>query len=174
MPPALFYGIGGGAVIEGRLSLGTLTAMVALLARLYGPLTQLSNLRIDLMTAMVSFERVFEVLDLKPSIYDAHDSIDVPGPPSIEFDKVWFTYPTASEVSLSSLTPEADREQKRGEKVLSEISFYVEPGQTVALVAVRGGQDHHHPPGGAPLRGRVRGGARRWCRRAGPEAGEPA
>ena len=135
---ALFYGLGGSAVIEGRLSLGTLTAMVALLARLYGPLTQLSNLRIDLMTAMVSFERVFEVLDLKPSIYDAHDSIDVPGPPSVEFDKVWFTYPTASEVSLSSLTPEADREQKRGEKVLSEISFYVEPGQTVALVGPSG------------------------------------
>ena len=135
---ALFYGLGGSAVIEGRLSLGTLTAMVALLARLYGPLTQLSNLRIDLMTAMVSFERVFEVLDLKPSIYDAHDSIDVPGPPSVEFDKVWFTYPTASEVSLASLSPEADREQKRGEKVLSEISFYVEPGQTVALVGPSG------------------------------------
>ena len=112
--------------------------MVALLARLYGPLTQLSNLRIDLMTAMVSFERVFEVLDLKPSIYDAHDSINVPGPPSIEFDKVWFTYPTASEVSLSSLTSEAEREQKRGGKVLSEISFYVEPGQTVALVGPSG------------------------------------
>ncbi len=135
---AVFYGLGGNAVIGGQLSLGTLTAMVALLARLYGPLTQLSNLRIDLMTAMVSFERVFEVLDLKPSIYDAHDSINVPGPPSIEFDKVWFTYPTASEVSLSSLTSEAEREQKRGGKVLSEISFYVEPGQTVALVGPSG------------------------------------
>ena len=135
---AVFYGLGGNAVIGGQLSLGTLTAMVALLARLYGPLTQLSNLRIDLMTAMVSFERVFEVLDLKPSIYDAHDSINVPGPPSIEFDKVWFTYPTASEVSLPSLTSEAEREQKRGGKVLSEISFYVEPGQTVALVGPSG------------------------------------
>ena len=135
---ALFYGLGGAAVIKGGLSLGTLTAMVALLARLYGPLTQLSNLRIDLMTAMVSFERVFEVLDLRPAIYDAHDSIRVPGPPSIEFDRVWFTYPTASEAGLSSLISAADAEQKRGEPVLRSVSFYIEPGQTVALVGPSG------------------------------------
>ena len=134
---ALFYGLGGSAVIAGQLSLGTLTAMVALLARLYGPLMQLTNLRVDLMTAMVSFERVFEVLDLQPAITDAPDAVDVPSPAGIVFDDVWFSYPAGQEVSLASLKPDA-AEEGRGTPVIRGVSFRAEPGQTIALVGPSG------------------------------------
>ena len=111
--------------------------MVALLARLYGPLMQLTNLRVDLMTAMVSFERVFEVLDLQPAITDAPDAMDVPSPASIVFDDVWFSYPAGQEVSLASLKPDA-AEEGRGTPVIRGVSFRAEPGQTIALVGPSG------------------------------------
>ncbi len=134
---ALFYGMGGSAVIAGQLSLGTLTAMVALLARLYGPLTQLTNLRIDLMTALVSFERVFEVLDFASAIVDSPDAVDVPARADIVFDEVWFSYPAGQEASLASLEPDAVKEP-RGAPVVRGVSFRAEPGQTIALVGPSG------------------------------------
>lgn len=133
---ALFYGLGGSAVVAGQLSLGTLTALVALLARLYAPLMQLTNLRVDLMTALVSFERVYEVLDLQPAITDAPGAVDVPQPASVAFDDVWFSYPAADEVSLESLTAEAG--ERRSEPVIRGVSFRAEPGQSVALVGPSG------------------------------------
>ncbi|MDO5082909.1 ABC transporter ATP-binding protein [Arachnia propionica] len=135
---ALFYGFGGVAVLEGRLSLGTLTALVALLARLYGPLMALTNVRIDLMTALVSFERVYEVLDLEPGIVDAADAVAVPHPVGVELEDVWFTYPAAEEVSLASLTPEAGSEEVAGQPVLRGVGFRAEPGRTIALVGPSG------------------------------------
>ncbi|MDO5067889.1 MAG: ABC transporter ATP-binding protein [Propionibacteriaceae bacterium] len=135
---ALFYGFGGMAVLEGRLSLGTLTALVALLARLYGPLMQLTNVRIDLMTALVSFERVYEVLDLEPAIVEAEDAVEVPHPVGVELEDVWFTHPAAGEVSLASLAPEAGVEEGTGSPVLRGVGFRAEPGQTVALVGASG------------------------------------
>ncbi len=135
---ALFYGLGGLAVVDGAMSLGTLTAMVALLARLYGPLMALTNLRVDVMTAMVSFERVFEVLDIAPSIVDAPQAIDVPVPASIAFEDVWFTYPAAEQVSVSSLCSDDHSAEEPELPVIRGISFCAEPGQTVALVGPSG------------------------------------
>ncbi|MBB1482735.1 ABC transporter ATP-binding protein [Tessaracoccus sp. MC1865] len=135
---ALFYGFGGYAAVEGQLTVGTLTALVALLARLYGPLIQLSSLRVDVMTALVSFERVFEVLDLKPLIVDAPDAKQVTGPPSVAFRDVWFTYPDAQQVSLESLEPAMAVGESANEPVLRGVTFEVSPGQTVALVGPSG------------------------------------
>lgn len=137
---AITYGVGGNLVIGGAITLGTLLALVALLAQLYGPLTALSNVRIDVMTALVSFERVFEVLDLPPLVRDAPDAVPVPGGPlAVEFDHVGFRYPTADEVSLASLESVAREDSLRSEEpVLHEVSFRAEPGQMVALVGPSG------------------------------------
>lgn len=138
---ALVYGIGGVLVIKDVVTLGTLLAITALLARLYGPLTSLSNVRVDVMTALVSFERVFEVLDLPPLIKEQEDAAVLPDKPlAVEFKDVHFRYPRPSEVSLASLESVAIAEQiDRGESpVLKGISFRVEPGQMVALVGHSG------------------------------------
>ena len=135
---AMFYGFGGVAAVREQLTVGTLTALVALLARLYGPLMQLSNLRVDIMTALVSFERVFEVLDLKPLIVDAPDATPVSGPPSVAFRNVWFTYPDAEHVSLASLEPTASLGESAPDPVLRGVTFDAQPGQTIALVGPSG------------------------------------
>jgi len=136
---ALVYGVGGSLAIEGMLTVGTLTALAGLLSQLYGPLTQLTNLRIDVMNALVSFDRVFEVLDLVPMIRDADDAVPVTGPASVEFDRVSFSYPSASDVSLASLESIASLDQRPNTEVLHELSFRVAAGETVALVGRSGG-----------------------------------
>jgi ATP-binding cassette subfamily B protein len=136
---ALVYGVGGLFAIKGALTVGTLTALAGLLAQLYGPLTQLTNLRIDVMNALVSFDRVFEVLDLPPMIADRPDAKPVAGPASVRFENVSFTYPTADQVSLASLESIATLEQRAGAEVLHDVSFSVEAGDTVALVGRSGG-----------------------------------
>jgi ATP-binding cassette, subfamily B, bacterial len=136
---ALVYGVGGNLAVKESLTVGTLLALVALLGRLYGPLTALSNIRVDVMTALVSFERVFEVLDLKPMIADATEAKDLPeGAASIEFDRVSFSYPTADQVSLASLESVAVLDKRVSAQVLRDIGFTVEPGQMVALVGPSG------------------------------------
>jgi ATP-binding cassette subfamily B protein len=137
---AITYGVGGNLVIEGTLTIGTLLALTALLARLYGPLTALSNVRVDVMTALVSFERVFEVLDLRPLVSESPDAHDIPaGPTAVEFADVHFTYPGADEVSLASLESVARTDSRgRGDPVLNGVSFRIEPGQMVALVGPSG------------------------------------
>jgi ATP-binding cassette subfamily B protein len=137
---ALVYGIGGTLVISGVLTLGALLALVALLARLYGPLTALSNARVDLLTALVSFERVFEVLDLRPLVAQRPDAVALPpGSADIEFDGVAFRYPSATEVSLASLESIATTvERPVTGHTLQDVSFRVEPGQMVALVGPSG------------------------------------
>ncbi len=136
---AMFYGFGGVAAAREQLTLGTLTALVALLARLYGPLMQVSNLRVDVMTALVSFERVFEVLDLPHAITNREDAVDVKGPVTVTFRDVWFTYPDAGAASLASLEPAAALQESAGQPVLRGVSFEASPGQTVALVGASGG-----------------------------------
>ncbi len=136
---ALVYGVGGSLAIDGLLTVGTLTALAGLLGQLYGPLTQLTNLRIDVMNALVSFDRVFEVLDLTPMIRDAEGAVPVSGPASVEFDRVSFSYPSAAEVSLASLESIASLDQRPNSEVLHELSFSVAAGQTVALVGRSGG-----------------------------------
>ena len=136
---ALVYGVGGLFAIEGALTVGTLTALAGLLAQLYGPLTQLTNLRIDVMNALVSFDRVFEVLDLPPMIADRPDAKPVSGPASVRFENVSFSYPTADQVSLASLESIATLEQRPNAEVLHDVSFSVAAGQTVALVGRSGG-----------------------------------
>ncbi len=137
---ALVYGIGGNAVISGVLTLGTLLALVALLARLYGPITALANVRVDIMTSLVSFERVFEVLDLEPMVKDAIDAVVLPrGATSVEFKNVNFRYPSSEEVSLASLEVVARPDVPTQEElVIKDMSFRVEPGQLVALVGPSG------------------------------------
>lgn len=135
---ALFYGFGGVAVVREQLTVGTLTALVALLARLYGPLMQLVSLRVDIMTAMVSFERVFEILDLPHPIEDVPDARPLAGPATVEFRDVWFTYPPASAVSLASLGPDGATGESPSEPVLRGISFRVEAGRSLALVGASG------------------------------------
>jgi ATP-binding cassette subfamily B protein len=135
---ALVYGVGGSMAIDGALTVGTLTAMAGLLAQLYGPLTSLTNVRIDVMNALVSFDRVFEVLDLAPAIADAPGAVPVGRDASVEFEHVGFRYPTASEISLASLESVAALDARPESTVLTDISFRVEPGQTVALVGRSG------------------------------------
>lgn len=137
---AITYGVGGNFVVMGTLSLGTLLALVALLAQLYGPLTALSNVRVDVMTALVSFERVFEVLDLPPLVKESPTAIPAPnGPVGVTFTDVTFRYPSADEVSLASLESIARPEVARTpEPVLKGISFNVQAGQMVALVGPSG------------------------------------
>ncbi len=136
---ALVYGVGGSLAIDGVLTVGTLTALAGLLGQLYGPLTQLTNLRIDVMSALVSFDRVFEVLDLKPAIRDRAGALPVTGPASVAFDHVSFTYPSAAEVSLASLESIASLDQRPNTQVLHDLTFMVAPGETVALVGRSGG-----------------------------------
>ncbi len=136
---AIVYGVGGVAAIHGTLQVGTVVALAAYLTRLYGPLTQLSNLNLDVMTALVSFERLFEVLDIVPMIEEDPDAVDIPrGNASIEFDGVSFTYPSAGEVSLASLESVAVLETGLRNEVLHDVSFTVQPGQMVALVGPSG------------------------------------
>jgi ATP-binding cassette subfamily B protein len=136
---ALVYGVGGNLAVSGALTLGTLLALVALLARLYGPLTALSNVRIDVMTALVSFERVFEVLDLEPLVDEAPDARPLPPDSAdIELDEVSFRYPSADEVSLASLESIATTERPVGGHTLVDVSFRVDPGRMVALVGPSG------------------------------------
>ncbi len=136
---ALVYGWGGVQAVEGTLTVGTVVALATYLNRLYGPLTALSNVQIDVMTALVSFDRVFEVLDLAPMIDEKSDAVDVPpGPARIEFDHVEFRYPKAEEVSLASLESVANLETTASNQVLFDVSFVAEPGQLVALVGLSG------------------------------------
>jgi len=136
---ALVYGIGGALTISGALTIGTLTALATLLLRLLGPLQGLSNVRVDVMTALVSFDRVFEVLDLPSTVVEKPDAAAVPPTASrVEFDRVDFTYPRADEVSLASLETVARAESRDHGQVLHEVSFRAEPGQMVALVGPSG------------------------------------
>lgn len=136
---ALVYGVGGLLAINGTLSVGTLLALAALLSRLYGPLTALTNVRVDVMTALVSFERVFEVLDLRPLVRDPERPLPLPhGPLSVEFDSVSFAYPSPDEVSLASLEQVSSGDRSGGDAVLHGVSLKVEPGQLVALVGPSG------------------------------------
>jgi ATP-binding cassette subfamily B protein len=136
---ALVYGVGGTLAINGALTTGTLIALATLLLRLLGPLQGLSNVRVDVMTALVSFDRVFEVLDLKSTVVEKPDAVDLPaGAARIEFDHVSFTYPRAEEVSLASLETVARVENRDNEQVLHDITFTAEPGQMVALVGPSG------------------------------------
>jgi ATP-binding cassette subfamily B protein len=136
---ALVYGWGGVLAVEGTLTVGTVVALTAYLARLYGPLTSLSSVQVDVMTALVSFDRVFEVLDLEPMIDDKADAAPLPsGPGRVDFDHVDFSYPTADEVSLASLEAVAVLDQSRSRQVLHDVTFSAEPGQLVALVGPSG------------------------------------
>jgi ATP-binding cassette, subfamily B, bacterial len=136
---ALVYGWGGLMSVRGALDVGTLVALVAYLNRLYGPITALSNINVDVMTALVSFDRVFEVLDLPPMIDEKPDAVALPrGPLGIEFDHVGFAYPAGADVSLASLESIAAPERPSAESVLTGVSFRIEPGQLVALVGPSG------------------------------------
>jgi ATP-binding cassette subfamily B protein len=136
---AFAYGIGGHLAINGGVTVGTLLAITALLARLYGPLTALSNVRIDVMTSLVSFERVFEVLDLEPMVKNRENAIDLkPSHPKIEFKNVSFSYPRAEEISLASLESAAKPETIQSGEVLKDLSFTAAPGTLTALVGPSG------------------------------------
>nr|WP_255316848.1 ABC transporter ATP-binding protein [Nesterenkonia sp. Act20] len=136
---ALVYGLGGFYAIVGELEAGAVVSLALLLTRLYAPLTALASARVEVMSALVSFERVFEVLDLKPLITEKPDPELIPaGPASVVFDGVTFAYPSAEKVSLASLEEVATLDSRGGEEVLHGIDFRVEPGQTVALVGSSG------------------------------------
>jgi ATP-binding cassette subfamily B protein len=139
---AIVYGLGGRLAIHGAFEVGTVVALTAYLNRLYGPLTALSNVQVDVMTALVSFERVFEVLDLQPAIDDRPGALvlprDLDGNATIEFDHVDFRYPAASEVSLASLEAVAVLDNTPQRQVLYDVSFTAEPGELVALVGPSG------------------------------------
>jgi ATP-binding cassette subfamily B protein len=149
---AVIYGLGGWLVISNFFKIGTLVALAALISRLYGPITSLSNVQVDVMTALVSFDRVFEVLDLKPLIEDEPDAVpleagaadgaaDRRDAPAIDFDHVWFRYPTAAEVSLASLEsialPVPERTDANAD-VLRDVTFRAPGGQLTALVGPSG------------------------------------
>ncbi|CAB4995105.1 unannotated protein [freshwater metagenome] len=136
---AFAYGIGGHLAISGTVTVGTLLAITALLARLYGPLTALSNVRIDVMTALVSFERVFEVLDLQPMVSDKPGAKVLEAKnPTIEFRGVGFHYPRAEEISLASLESTAKAETVQSGEVLKDLSFVAKSGTLTALVGPSG------------------------------------
>ncbi|MFH8565815.1 ABC transporter ATP-binding protein [Streptomyces sp. NPDC017988] len=136
---ALVYGLGGYFALEGTLEAGAIVSLALLLTRLYAPLTSLAGARVEVMSALVSFERVFEVLDLKPLIKEKPDAVPVPdGPVAVEFDDVRFAYPAADKVSLASLEEVAALDTRGGDEVLHGLSFRAEPGQTVALVGSSG------------------------------------
>ena len=136
---AFAYGVGGHLTINKEITLGTLLAITALLARLYGPLTALSNVRVDVMTALVSFERVFEVLDLIPMVRNKENAKTISsGPLSIQFSEVRFSYPRAEEISLASLESVAKPETIQSGEILKGISFEVTAGSMTALVGSSG------------------------------------
>ena len=136
---AIAYGVGGHLAIDGAITLGTLLAITTLLVRLYGPLTALSNVRVDVMTALVSFERVFEVLDLKPMVKDPERPKTIPTTAlSVEFDDVRFRYPRADEISLASLESAARSDLVESGEVLKGISFSIPAGTMTALVGPSG------------------------------------
>ncbi|UXY40290.1 ABC transporter ATP-binding protein [Streptomyces albidocamelliae] len=136
---ALVYGLGGWFALRGTLEAGAVVSLALLLTRLYAPLTALAGARVEVMSALVSFERVFEVLDLKPLIEEKPDAREVPaGPVAVEFENVRFSYPAADQVSLASLEEVATLDSRGGSEVLHGISFRAEPGHTVALVGSSG------------------------------------
>lgn len=137
---AIAYGLGGNLVVSGVLTLGTLLALVGLLAQLYGPLTALSNVRVDVMTALVSFERVFEVLDLPALVTEVPDAKPLKaGPLDVRFDHVSFRYPAAQDVSLASLESVAREEAPHaGTDVIRDLSFHVPEGTITAIVGPSG------------------------------------
>src|SRR5215213_3808614 len=136
---ALVYGLGGFFALQGSLEPGTVVALALLITRLYAPLTGLASARVEVMSALVSFERVFEVLDLKPLITEKPDAVAVPdGPVGVEFAHVSFAYPAADRVSLASLEEVAVLDTRGGVEVVHDISFQAEPGQVVALVGSSG------------------------------------
>ncbi|CDP88507.1 ABC transporter-like protein [Mycolicibacterium farcinogenes] len=136
---ALVYGLGGVLAIGGQLQAGAVVSLALLLTRLYAPLTALANARVEIASALVSFERVFEVLDLVPLIAEEPDAAEVPaGAVRVEFDRVRFSYPSADKVSLASLEEVATLDDRGGDEVLHGISFTAEPGQMVALVGSSG------------------------------------
>lgn len=136
---ALVYGLGGALAIGGTLNAGDVVVLALLLTRLYAPLTALANARVDIMSALVSFDRVFEILDLKPLIAQKPSTVTLPsGPLAVEFSDVRFAYPSADKVSLASLEDVAVLDTRGGEEVLHGISFRAEPGQTIALVGSSG------------------------------------
>ncbi|WP_344106837.1 ABC transporter ATP-binding protein [Nocardiopsis rhodophaea] len=136
---ALVYGLGGFFAVGGMLDAGSVVALAMLLTRLYAPLTALAGARVEVMSALVSFDRVFEVLDLPPLIEEKPDARGVPqGPVSVEFDGVSFAYPSGDKVSLASLEEVANLDTRGGERVLHDVSFRAEPGQMVALVGSSG------------------------------------
>ena len=136
---ALVYGLGGWLAVRDRLDPGTVVTLALLLGQLYAPLTALASARVDAMTALVSFERVFEVLDLEPLIAEKPDAIALPsGPVAVEFDDVRFAYPSADKVSLASLEEVAVLDHRGGAEVLHGVSFRAEPGQMIAIVGTSG------------------------------------
>ena len=136
---AVVYGLGGFYALKGQLDAGDVVALALLLTRLYAPLTSLASARVEVMSALVSFERVFEVLDLAPLIAEPEQPRRVPdGPVCVEFDRVRFSYPSADKVSLASLEEVAKLDVRGGVEVLHEVSFRAEPGQMVALVGTSG------------------------------------
>ncbi len=136
---ALVYGLGGYFALNGTLDPGSVVALALLITRLYAPLTSLASARVEVMSALVSFERVFEILDLKPLIVESPDAVDVPpGPVAVEFSDVGFAYPSADKVSLASLEEVAVLDNRGGVEVIHEVSFRAEPGQMVALVGSSG------------------------------------
>jgi ATP-binding cassette, subfamily B, bacterial len=141
---AVVYGAGGALVVDNFFKIGTLVALAALIGRLYGPITSLSNVQVDVMTALVSFDRVFEVLDLKPLITDAPDAVPLttgPAAPAIDFDHVSFRYPTAAEISLASLESIAlpvPEHTEANADVLRDVTFHAPAGQLTALVGPSG------------------------------------
>ncbi|MGO4200506.1 ABC transporter ATP-binding protein [Rhodococcus sp. TAF43] len=136
---ALVYGLGGFYALRGQLEAGAVVSLALLLTRLYSPLTSLASARVDVMSAMVSFERVFEILDLKPLITEKPDAVDLPaGPASVEFRSVDFAYPSPDKVSLASLEEVAGLDTRTGSTVLHDVSFRLEPGRMVALVGSSG------------------------------------
>ncbi|MBX5445467.1 ABC transporter ATP-binding protein [Sphaerobacter sp.] len=136
---ALVYGLGGFYALRGQLEAGAVVSLALLLTRLYAPLTALAGARVEVMGALVSFERVFEVLDLEPLIKEKPDARRVPdGPVSVEFDDVHFSYPSADKVSLASLEDVAELDTRGGIEVLHGVSFRAEPGRMVALVGSSG------------------------------------
>ena len=136
---AIAYGIGGHLAIDGSITVGSLIAITTLLARLYGPLVSLATVRVDVMGALVSFERVFEVLDLEPMVKESKSPITLASrTPAISFEEVRFTYPSAQQISLASLESASLPEVKESEEILRGISFTAAPGTVTALVGPSG------------------------------------